>query len=315
MSRSVEERIFVAGHLGLVGSAIVRRLNSGGRHSLLLRSRSELDLTDAAAVSAFFAEQRPTHVILAAAKVGGIKANNTFPAEFIRENLAIQTNVIHSSWAFGTQKLVFLGSSCIYPRLAHQPMRESDLLTGSLEPTNEWYAIAKIAGIKMCQAYRRQYGFDAISLMPTNLYGPGDNFSLENSHVLPALVRRFHAAKVNGTAEVVIWGSGSPMREFLHVDDTASAAVFLMDGYSGEEIVNIGTGTDVTISQLALLIREVVGYTGQVVFDPSKPDGTPRKLLNVSKARDLCWSSSIDLREGIKSTYHWFLENITNIRQ
>jgi len=311
---SETDRIFVAGHRGLVGSAIVRRLQAEGRGEVLVRSRSELDLTDTRAVEAFFASEKPSHVILAAAKVGGIKANDSYPAEFIRDNLAIQTNVIHAAWQHGVRKLVFLGSSCIYPRLAPQPMREEHLLTGPLEPTNEWYAIAKIAGIKMCQAYRRQYGFDAISLMPTNLYGPGDNFSIEGSHVLPALIRRFHEAKANGTPEIVIWGTGTPMREFLHVDDLAAATVFLMDHYSGESIVNVGTGTDVTIAELARLIREVVGYTGTLSFDPSKPDGTPRKLLDVSKAAGLGWTASIALRDGVESTYRWFLEHHTDAR-
>ena len=254
-----------------------------GRCEVLTCARSDLDLTDSAAVTSFFANEKPTHVILAAAKVGGIHANNTYPAEFLRDNLAIQTNVIHSAWRHGVQKLVFLGSSCIYPRLAPQPMKEGHLLTGSLEPTNEWYAVVKIAGIKMCQAYRRQYGFNAISLMPTNLYGPGDNFSIENSHVLPALIRRFHEAKLSGAQEIVIWGTGTPMREFLHVDDLAAATVFLMDHYDGEEIINVGTGTDVTIAELAKTIQAVVGFKGSLRFDPSKPDGTPRKLLDVSK--------------------------------
>ncbi len=311
---SETDRIFVAGHRGLVGSAIVRRLQAEGRGEVLVRSRAELDLTDTRAVEAFFASEKPSHVILAAAKVGGIKANDSYPAEFIRDNLAIQTNVIHAAWQHGVRKLVFLGSSCIYPRLAPQPMREDHLLTGPLEPTNEWYAVAKIAGIKMCQAYRRQYGFDAISLMPTNLYGPRDNFSIEGSHVLPALIRRFHEAKANGTPEIVIWGTGTPMREFLHVDDLAAATVFLMDRYSGESIVNVGTGTDVTIAELAHLIREVVGYTGTLSFDPSKPDGTPRKLLDVSKAAGLGWTASIALRDGVESTYRWFLEHHTDAR-
>ncbi len=312
---SKPEKIFVAGHRGLVGSAIVRRLEATGRRGSVVRARTELDLTDAAAVDAFFADEQPTHVILAAAKVGGIQANDAYPAEFLRENLAIQTNVIHAAWVHGVQKLVFLGSSCIYPRLAPQPMQEEHLLTGALEPTNEWYAIAKIAGIKMCQAYRRQYGFNAISLMPTNLYGPGDNFSIEGSHVLPALIRRFHEAKVNQVPEVVIWGTGTPMREFLHVDDLAAATVFLMDHYTGESIVNVGTGTDVTIGQLAQLIREVVGYTGTLSFDATKPDGTPRKLLDVSKATALGWTASIELRAGIESTYQWFLTHQAEFRR
>jgi GDP-L-fucose synthase len=312
---SSQDRIFVAGHQGLVGSAIVRRLEALGRGEVLVRSRSELDLTDARAVESFFASEKPSHAILAAAKVGGIKANDSYPAEFIRDNLAIQTNVIHAAYQHGVSKLVFLGSSCIYPRLAPQPMREENLLTGPLEPTNEWYAIAKIAGIKMCQAYRRQYGFDVISLMPTNLYGPGDNFSIEGSHVLPALIRRFHEAKVNGIPEIVIWGTGTPMREFLHVDDLADATVFFMDHYSGEGIVNVGTGTDVTIADLAHVIRDVVGYTGTLSFDPTKPDGTPRKLLDVSKAAGMGWSASIALRNGIESTYRWFVEHPSAVRR
>ena len=312
---SETQRIFVAGHRGLVGSAIVRRLAAMGRETVFVRARSALDLTDAAAVNAFFASEKPTHVVLAAAKVGGIKANDTYPAEFLRDNLAIQTNVIHAAWAHGVAKLVFLGSSCIYPRLAPQPMQEEYLLTGALEPTNEWYAIAKIAGIKMCQAYRRQYGFNAISLMPTNLYGPGDNFSIASSHVLPALIRRFHEAKLQNSPEIVIWGTGTPKREFLHVDDVAAATVFLMDHYDGEGIVNVGTGSDVTIAELAQTIGEVVGYTGAIGFDPTKPDGTPRKWLDVSKATELGWTASIGLREGIASTYQWFREHTTRVRR
>jgi GDP-L-fucose synthase len=308
-------RIFVAGHKGLVGSAIVRELRRHGDTALVLADRHRLDLTDQGAVDAFMASERPTHVYLAAAKVGGIHANNSYPAEFIRDNLAIQTNVIHSAWKNGVDKLLFLGSSCIYPRLAPQPMREEHLLTGSLEPTNEWYAIAKIAGIKMCQAYRRQYGFNAISLMPTNLYGPGDNFSIENSHVLPALIRRFHEAKLAATPEVLIWGTGTPRREFLHVDDLASAAVHLMEHYEGEEFVNVGTGEDVTIADLASAIRDVVGYKGHLGFDSTKPDGTPRKLLDVSRLHGLGWQHRIGLKDGIESTYRWFLEHIGTIRR
>ena len=317
MSEAASDRdmVFVAGHQGLVGSAIVRALKAAGRGAIVTRSRSELDLTDARAVDAFFAAQRPSHVILAAAKVGGIKANDSYPADFIRDNLAIQTNVIHSAWVHGVRKFVFLGSSCIYPRLAPQPMKEEHLLTGALEPTNQWYAVAKIAGIKMAQAYRRQYGFDAISLMPTNLYGPGDNFSIEVSHVLPALIRRIHEAKVSGAPEVVIWGTGTPMREFLHVDDLAEATLFLMDHYSGEEIVNVGTGTDVTIAELARIIAEVVGYGGKLTFDATKPDGTPRKLLDVNKARGLGWSARIGLRDGIATSYQWFLEHLDDYRR
>ena len=313
--RAESEKIFVAGHRGLVGSAIVRALKAAGRGPIVTRSRSELDLTDARGVDALFAAERPSHVILAAAKVGGIKANDSYPADFIRDNLAIQTNVIHSAWVHGVRKFVFLGSSCIYPRLAPQPMKEEHLLTGALEPTNQWYAVAKIAGIKMAQAYRRQYGFDAISLMPTNLYGPGDNFSIEGSHVLPALIRRIHEAKVAGAPEVVIWGTGTPMREFLHVDDLAQATVFLMDHYSGEEIVNVGTGTDVTIADLARTIAEVVGYQGALSFDASKPDGAPRKLLDVTKARNLGWEAQIELIAGVRASYQWFLQHIDDYRR
>jgi GDP-L-fucose synthase len=301
--------IYVSGHRGLVGSAIVRRLKQAGADDLLLRTRSELDLTDQAAVQDFFATEKPAYVFLAAAHVGGIHANDTYPAEFIRDNLEIQTNVIHSSWQNRVQKLVFLGSSCIYPRMAPQPIHEDSLLTGPLEPTNEWYAIAKIAGIKMCQAYRKQYDFDAISLMPTNLYGPGDNFHPENSHVLPAMIRRFHEAKLQGTEEVTIWGSGKPLREFLHVDDMADAAIFLMQNYSSADIVNIGVGEDISIIDLASLVASVVGYSGRITTDPSKPDGTPRKLLNVTRLAELGWQAKTDLRTGIEQTYQWYLAN------
>ena len=298
--------VFVAGHRGLVGSAIVRRLQADGAQRLILRPRQELDLTDQAAVEAFFASDKPEYVFLAAAKVGGILANDSYPAEFLRDNLAIQTNVIHSAWRNGVRKLCFLGSSCIYPKLATQPLKEESLLTGPLEPTNEWYAIAKIAGIKMCQAYRRQYGFDAISLMPTNLYGPGDNFDLKTSHVLPALIRKFHEAKEQGASEVVIWGTGTPRREFLHVHDLAAAAVFLMENYSDEQFINVGSGEDLTIRELAEMVAQVVGYTGSIVTDTSKPDGTPRKLMDVSRLNKLGWSPRIPLREGIERTYAEF---------
>ena len=313
-SHAAGAKIYVAGHRGLVGSALVRELARRGGAALLLRERSELDLTDAVAVEAFFARERPTQVYLAAAKVGGIRANDTYPAEFIRDNLAIQTNVIHSAWQHGVAKLLFLGSSCIYPRLAPQPMQEEHLLTGPLEPTNEWYAIAKIAGIKMCQAYRRQYGFNTISLMPTNLYGPGDNYALENSHVLPALIRRFHEAKLAGAAEVVVWGTGTPKREFLHVDDLAAAAVHLMQRYEGEQIVNVGTGVDVSIAELAALVKQVVGFEGGLRFDASKPDGTPRKLLDVSRLHGLGWRHSIELTAGLASAYRWFVEHQAGAR-
>jgi GDP-L-fucose synthase len=301
--------IYVSGHRGLVGSAIVRRLEQAGADSLVLRTRAELDLTNQAAVQNFFATEKPAYVFLAAAHVGGIHANDTYPAEFIRDNLEIQNNVIHSAWQNKVNKLVFLGSSCIYPRMAPQPIHEDSLLTGPLEPTNEWYAIAKIAGIKMCQAYRKQYAFDAISLMPTNLYGPGDNFHPENSHVLPAMIRRFHEAKLRNAAEVTIWGSGEPLREFLYVDDLADAAVFLMQNYSSAEIVNIGVGEDISIRDLATLVAGVVGYDGRITTDPTKPDGTPRKLLDVSRLAGLGWQATTDLRTGIELTYQWYLAN------
>jgi len=307
-------RVFVAGHQGLVGSAIVRRL-AREPVELLLRTRSELDLTDQHAVRGFLARERPSQVYLAAARVGGIHANDTRPADFIRDNLQIQTNVIDAAWRSGTAKLLFLGSSCIYPRLAPQPMTEDCLLTGPLEPTNEWYAIAKIAGIKMCQAYRRQHGFNAIAVMPTNLYGPGDNFSLEDSHVLPALIRRFHDAKVAGAAAVTIWGTGAPRREFLHVDDLADAVVFLMRCYDGAELVNIGCGTDLPIAELAAIVRDVVGFEGELRFDTSRPDGTPRKLLDVARLTALGWHAIRGLREGIGQTYRWFLEHQDTLRR
>ncbi len=302
-------KIYVAGHRGLVGSAIVRRLQAQGADDLLLPSRESLDLTSQEQVEHFFERERPELVYLAAAKVGGIHANDTRPAEFIRDNLVIQTNVIHAAWKHGTRKLCFLGSSCIYPKFAPQPMREDVLLTGALEPTNEWYAIAKIAGIKLCQAYRKQYGFDAIALMPTNLYGPGDNFDLQSSHVLPALIRRFHEAKLRGDAAVTIWGTGAPRREFLHVDDLAEAAVFLMEHYSDAEIVNVGVGEDLSILELAQLVARVVGFEGTIATDPTKPDGTPRKLLDVARIHALGWRARIGLEDGVRSTYAWYLEH------
>jgi len=307
-------KIFVAGHRGLVGSAIVRRLQALGFDNLLVAGRDQLDLQDKTGVDAFFAAHRPEVVILAAAKVGGIHANSTYPADFLHDNLVLQTNVIDAAYRHGTAKLTFLGSSCIYPKLAPQPIKEEYLLTGPLEPTNEWYAIAKIAGIKLCQAYRRQYGFNAISLMPTNLYGPGDNFDLANSHVLPALIRKFHEAKLNGDPQVVMWGSGSPRREFLHVDDLAAACVHLTRTYEGEDIVNVGVGDDISIRELAELVREITGYQGEIVTDPSKPDGTPRKLLDVSRLHGLGWQATIPLREGIAETYRWFLEHSGEVR-
>ncbi|MHB8210570.1 MAG: GDP-L-fucose synthase [Acidithiobacillus sp.] len=306
---NVDDRIFVAGARGLVGSAIVRHLQTAGFSNLLLPNRSELDLADQLAVEAYFRAQRPSHIFLAAAKVGGILANNNYPADFIRSNLVIQDNVIDAAQRHNVCKLVFLGSSCIYPKLAPQPIKEEYLLTGPLEPTNEWYAVAKIAGIKTCQAYRRQYGFDAISLMPTNLYGPGDNFDLETSHVMPAMMRKFHEAKITGAKEVMIWGTGTPRREFLHVDDLASAAVHLMQHYSGEDIVNVGVGKDISIAELAALVAEVIGFSGEIIYDTSKPDGTPRKLLDVSRLHAQNWRASIDLRDGVADTYSWFLNH------
>jgi GDP-L-fucose synthase len=307
-------RIFVAGHRGLVGSALVRRLEAGGYRRLLLRTREQLDLTEQSAVRRFFDEERPEVVILAAARVGGIYANSTHPAAFIRENLLIQDNVIDSAYRTGVRKFVFLGSSCIYPKLAPQPIQEDSLLTGPLEPTNEWYAIAKIAGVKLCQALRREFAFDAISLMPTNLYGQGDNFDLQSAHVLPALIRRIHEAKLRGDPSVVVWGTGTPRREFLHVDDLAEAVLYLLQAYSGEPIVNIGWGEDVTIRELAELIVSVIDYKGRLEFDSSKPDGTPRKLLDVSRLAALGWRPRIPLRTGIESTYAWFSENLVGAR-
>lgn len=307
-------RIYVAGHRGLVGSAIVRRFQELGFHNLLQPTRQELDLTCQSATSAWFRENRPDYVFLAAAKVGGILANSTYPADFIRENLLIQTNVISGAFESKTKKLVFLGSSCIYPKFAPQPIQESALLTGPLEPTNQWYAIAKISGLMMCQAYRRQYGFNAISVMPTNLYGPGDNFDLVNSHVLPALIRKFHTAKVNDEPSVMVWGTGTPRREFLHVDDLADAVIFLANHYEDEELVNVGPGYDVTIAELAEMVKEIVGYQGTILFDESKPDGTPRKLMDSSRLSSLGWKPKRDLREGLQSTYEWFLsQSETNV--
>lgn len=303
-----DTKIFVAGHRGLVGSAIVRRLEALGHSQIVVRSRSELDLCDQSAVRDFFEQERPDSVFLAAAKVGGIFANDTYPADFIRENLLVQNNVIDSAWRSGVSKLVFLGSSCIYPKFAPQPITENSLLTGPLEPTNEWYAIAKIAGVKMCDAYRKQHGFNAISLMPTNLYGPGDNFDLSSSHVLPALLRKFHDAKQRGDAEVTVWGSGQPRREFMHVDDFADACVHLFQVHDLPGVINVGVGTDVSIAEAASMIRETVGFEGRIVYDTTKPDGTPRKLLDVSKLKALGWTSKIGLREGIASTYRWFLD-------
>lgn len=339
-----KSKIFVAGHRGLVGSALLRRLQAEGFTNLVVRTRQELDLRNQAAVEHFFATERPEYVLLAAARVGGIWANASYPADFIRDNLQIQTNVIDAAYRFGVRKLLFLGSSCIYPKHAPQPIKEEYLLTGPLEPTNEPYAVAKIAGIKMCQAYRRQYGFRAISLMPTNLYGPGDNFDLEHSHVLPALIRKFHLARLAltgdleaieederqfgsipetvleglglrregdkliqyGKPRVILWGTGTPRREFLHVDDLADACLFLMQHYDEETIINVGVGKDISIKELAELIAEIVGFDGEIVWDTSKPDGTPRKLLDVSRLFELGWRPRISLREGIQQTYEWY---------
>mgnify|MGYP001384651243 FL=1 len=303
-----DSRIFVAGHNGLVGSAITRALRAAGHTQLIERPRSEVNLVRQAEVEAFFAEERPEFVFLAAAKVGGIHANDTLRAEFIYENMMIAANVVEAAWRNGAAKLLFLGSSCIYPRLAPQPIQETALLTGELEPTNEPYAIAKIAGLKLCENYRRQYGFDAISLMPTNLYGPGDNFDLETSHVIPALMRKAHEAKISNAASMSIWGTGSPRREFLHVDDLAEAAVFLMDRYSDAETINVGVGDDVTIRELVTLICDVVGFRGELDFDTSKPDGTPRKMLDVGRLQSLGWRRKVALRDGLAETYAWYLD-------
>ena len=310
-----EAGIFVAGHRGLVGSALVRKLESNGFNNLITEERATLDLVNQADVEEFFSQKKPEFVFLAAAAVGGIHANHTYPADFVRVNLQIQTNVIDSAYRNRVKKLLFLGSSCIYPKLAPQPMSEDCLLTGPLEETNRAYAIAKIAGIEMCQAYQRQYGFNAISVMPTNLYGPRDNFSLENAHVLPALMRKFHSARVEGLDEVVIWGTGAPRREFLHVDDLADACLFLMEHYDEDVLVNVGWGEDITIKELAELIGFVVGYTAKLKFDSSKPDGTPRKLLDVSRLMKLGWRPKIALEPGIESTYAWFLQHIDSYRK
>jgi GDP-L-fucose synthase len=302
--------IFVAGHGGLVGSAIVRRLRSAGYDQLILRTRAELDLRRQGSVESFFASERPSYVFLAAARVGGIVANDTYRGEFIHDNLLIQTNVIDASHRNGVSKLLFLGSSCVYPKHAPQPIREEYLLGGPLEPTNQPYAIAKIAGLEMLDAYRRQYGMRGVSVMPTNLYGPNDNFDPRNSHVLPALLRRFHEAKIAGAAEVTIWGTGSPRREFLHVDDLADACVFLMQRDDDAQLLNIGVGQDQTIREIAELVKDVVGFEGQLRFDPSRPDGTPRKLLDVSRIHGLGWRARIPLRQGLNDTYAWYVEQL-----
>ena len=302
------DTIFVAGHRGLAGGAILRELHRAGYDRLLTRTRAELDLGDREAVRKWFAAERPAMVVLAAAKVGGIQANDRFPVEFLLENLRIQNNVIEAAYDHGARKLLFLGSSCIYPKFAPQPIPESALLTGELEPTNEAYAIAKIAGIRLCQAYAREYGANFISAMPTNLYGPGDSFDLKNSHVLPALLRKVHEAKSSGAPEVAVWGTGEPRREFLHVDDLANACRFLLEEYNSPEVINVGFGDDVTIRHLAATICEAVGYEGGLAFDTSKPDGTPRKLLDTTRLRALGWKPAVELREGIRSTYEWYLQ-------
>src|SRR5438477_12088070 len=304
------DKIFVAGHRGMVGSALTRALEVGGFANVIKRDRSELDLGDAAAVTKFFVKEKPEIVIFAAAKVGGIKANNDYPVEFLLENLRVQNNVIAAAYENGARKLLFLGSSCIYPKLAPQPIPESALLTGPLEPTNEAYAIAKIAGIKLCQAFAQEYGANFISAMPTNLYGPGDNFDLETSHVLAALLRKAHEAKINRDRELVVWGTGEPRREFLQVDDFASAVLFLLENYDSPEIINVGCGEDISIRGLAELICEIVGFEGDLSWDRSKPDGTPRKLLDVSKIEKLGWKATIALRNGIAQTYDWFLKHL-----
>lgn len=306
----LDSKIYVAGHRGLVGSAILRRLQRDGYTNLVYRTSAELDLRDKGAVDHFFAEEKPEFVFLAAAKVGGIVANNEFPADFIRDNLMIQTNVIDASYRNNVTKLLFLGSTCIYPKLAPQPLKEEYLLTGPLEPTNDAYALAKISGIKMCQSYNKQYGTTYISAMPTNLYGENDNFDLQSSHVLPALMRKFHEAKEENKASVEIWGTGTPKREFLYSDDLADACLFLMQHYNDDEIVNIGVGEDVTIRELAETIKDVVGFEGELTFDTSKPDGTPRKLVDTSKINGLGWSANVDLQDGVQRAYNWYLENM-----
>jgi GDP-L-fucose synthase len=304
-----DAKIFVAGHRGLVGGAILRRLKKGGFTNLICRTRRQLDLRRQGAVAGFFRRERPEYVFLAAARVGGIRANATFPAQFIYDNLMIQVNVIHQAYLHGVKKLLFLGSSCIYPKFAPQPMKEDSLLAGKLEPTNEPYAVAKIAGLKMCQAYNREYGTCFISAMPTNLYGPGDNFDLLDSHVLPALMRRFYMARVQGAPEVAVWGSGNPRREFLHVDDLADACLLLMENYAEDETINVGVGWDLTIREMAEMMARVTGFPGRLCFDPSQPDGTPRKLLDVSRLAALGWQAKIPLEEGLEQTYRWFLRS------
>lgn len=310
-----QAKIYIAGHLGLVGSAIVRALKKQGYKNLILKTRKELDLLSQEKVNRFFAQQKPNYVFLAAAKVGGILANQTYPAEFIYENLTVQNNVLQAAYKNKVKKLIFLGSSCIYPKNCPQPIKEEYLLSSPLESTNEAYAIAKISGVKMCEFYNRQYGTKFIAVMPTNLYGENDNFDLVSSHVLPAMIRKFHEAKVSGSSEVILWGTGKPRREFLHVDDLAAALVFLINNYDGQEIINIGCGQDLTIKELANKIKTVTGYKGKIIWDKTKPDGTPRKLLNINRLKKLGFKSSISLDEGLKMTYAWFLENEKNIKK
>ena len=310
-----DSRIYVAGHRGLVGSAVVRRLRAEGYRRLLTRTHSQLDLTSQAAVERFFKRERPEYVFLCAAKVGGIHANASQPADFIRDNLLIQTLTLDAALRHGVRKLLFLGSACVYPKFAPQPIREDSLLTAALEPTNEWYAVAKIAGLKMAQAFQRQHGLNAISLMPTNVYGPGDNFDLESGHVVPALMRKFHEAAASNAPAVTVWGTGTPRREFLHVDDLADACLFLMLRYEGEEIINVGVGEDVSIRELAEMFREIVAYRGEIVYDRSKPDGTPRKLLDVTRIRAMGWRPKISLRDGLEQTYAWFRKHVSSVER
>lgn len=312
---SKQSKIYIAGHNGMVGSAIWRQLEQKGYHNLVGRSSKELDLRDQHAVMSFFKNEKPDVIIDAAAKVGGILANNNFPYQFLMENMQIQNNLIDSSLKNDIEKFIFLGSSCIYPKLAPQPLKEEYLLTDSLEPTNEWYAVAKITGIKSCEAIRKQFGKDYVSMMPTNLYGTHDNFDLNTSHVLPAMIRKFHEAKENNNALVTLWGSGTPMREFLFVDDMAASVIFALENELPEHLYNVGTGVDLTIKELAELIQKIVGHAGEIVWDSSKPDGTPRKLMDVSKMHNLGWKHQVDLEEGISKTYQWFLENINNFKE
>ena len=311
----MQAKIYLAGHRGLVGSAIHRALERAGYGNLLLKTSAEVDLRNQAAVDALYASERPDYVIVAAARVGGILANDPYPADFLYDNLMMECNLIHGAYKAGVKKLLFLGSSCIYPKMAPQPLKEEYLLTGPLEPTNEWYAVAKIAGIKLCQAYRRQHDCNFISAMPTNLYGPGDNFNLETSHVMPALIRKFHEAKINNSPTVEVWGTGEPRREFLHVDDLADAVMYLMANYDGYDTINVGTGEDLKIAELANIVKQAVGFEGDIVFDTSKPDGTPRKLMDVSRLNATGWKARIGLEEGVRDAYRWFLDNHESCRQ